>query len=275
MLVSNDMERGFKVAVCGKGGVGKTLIAGTMARLLAKKGFRVLAIDVDSNPNLHTVLGIGQGVLLKPLAEDERLVEERTGARPGGWGSFFILNPKVDDIPDKYSLLSPEGARLLVIGMPKAGFGCMCPQNTLVKALVEHIVLERKDVVVLDLEAGLEHFGRGTARGVDYLLIVMEPTLKALETAKRSFLLAKELGIGRVWGVLNKVKSSDEEKYFIEKAHEFGLPVKISIPFDSNVEVTERLGVAVLDYSRESPFISAVDRLCQCIISDWYRGARL
>jgi CO dehydrogenase maturation factor len=267
-----SVRRGFKVAVCGKGGVGKTLIAGTMARLLARRGFKVLAIDVDSNPNLHSVLGMRLDTPLKPIAEHEELIEERTGAIPSGWGAFFTLNPRVDDIPDKYSLTSPEGIKLLVVGMPRAGAGCMCPQNALVKALIDHVVLDRNEVVILDMEPGLEHFGRGTARGVDYLLVVIEPAVKSIETARRSALLARELGISKVWCILNKVKSDEEANYIIKKAEEMGLQVKAVIPYDNNVVVAELLGVSILDYNKDSPFVLAVDKLCQYLLDDWYRG---
>jgi len=267
-----SVERGFKIAVCGKGGVGKTLIAGTLARLLARRGFRVLAIDVDSNPNLHSVLGVKLDTPLKPIVDNELLVEERTGARPGDLGVFFTLNPRVDDIPDKYSIVSPDGIKLLVIGMPRARLGCMCPQNAIVRALVDHIVLDRSEVVILDMEAGLEHFGRGTARGVDYLLIVMEPTLKSLETAKRSLFLARELGISRVWCVLNKVRSSEEVDYIVKKALDLELHVKALIPYDTNVETAELLGVSILDYNKNSPFVLAVDKLCHYLLNDWYRN---
>jgi len=264
------LKRGFKVAVCGKGGVGKTLIAGTLARLLARRGFKVLAIDVDSNPNLHSTLGIAIETPLKPLAYNEELVEERTGARPGGWGLFFSLNPRVDDIPDKFSLVSPEGVRLLVVGMPKAGLGCLCPQNALVKSLVDHIVLARNEVVVLDMEAGLEHFGRGTAKGVDYLLIVMEPTIKSLETARRSITLVRELGIGRVWGILNKVRSDEEVEFINRKSRDLGIDIVSTIPYDDNVVTAEMAGVSILDYDSNSPFVSAVSRLCDILLKDWY-----
>jgi CO dehydrogenase maturation factor len=265
-----NQSRGFKVAVCGKGGVGKTLIAGTMARLLARRGFKVLAIDVDSNPNLYRVLGIALGTPLKPLIDDEELVEERTGARPGSLGAFFSLTPKVDDIPDRFSLVSPEGVKLLVIGMPKAGLGCMCPQNSLIRALVDHIVLARDEVVILDMEAGLEHFGRGTAKSVDYLLVVMEPTASSLENAARSVALAKELGISRVWCLLNKVRNQEEVEYVRERSRSLGLHIRVVIPYDSYVTTAELRGVPVLDYSNNSPFVLAVDELCKNLLSDWY-----
>ncbi len=260
--------RGLKIAVCGKGGVGKTLVAGTLARLLARRGFKVLAIDLDSNPNLYITLGARPESVPRPVSDDESLVEERTGARPGGWGAIFSLNPRVDDIPDRLSIPCPDGVRLLVVGMPRAGAGCMCPQNALVRALVDHAVLERGEAIVVDMEAGLEHFGRATARGVDLLLVVVEPTRKSLEHAKRSYEYARELGIRRVWVVLNKVTSDGEAAELSAVARGAGMEVAVAIPFDVDVVRAEKLGVSIVDYNSSSPFVKSVERLCDAIVEN-------
>lgn len=263
---------GLKIAVSGKGGVGKTLIAGTLARLLARRGLRVLAIDVDSNPNLHVTLGLKVVGAVRPLASDEALVEERTGARPGGLGAIFSLTPRVDDIPEKFSVECPDGVRLLSVGAPGAGAGCMCPQNALVRALLDHLVLERDEVVVLDLEAGLEPFSRATARGVDLLLIVMEPTRRSLDAAERILSYSRKLGVRRVWGVLNKVVGEQEAAEFSRLAVALGLEFVFTVPFDPSVSAAERMGVSILDYAETSPFVRAVERLCSAVLSGLPRG---
>lgn len=257
---------GLKIAVSGKGGVGKTLVAGTLARLLSRKGFKVLAVDVDSNPNLHVTLGIRTEELPKPISVDEALVEERTGAKPGGWGAIFSLNPRVDDIPEKFSVTGPDGVRLLTVGAPSAGAGCMCPQNALVRALLDHVVLERSEVIILDTEAGLEPFSRATVKSVDLLLVIVEPTRKSLDTAKRIVSYARELGVKRIWGVLNKVIDCGEVEEFSRLAAEFGLEVKAVIPFDPQVSTAERTGASVLDYCENSQFMLAMEKLCSEVL---------
>lgn len=261
----NVLEKGAKIAVCGKGGVGKTLIAGTMARILARKGFKVLAVDVDSNPNLHTILRVNE---VKPLSLNEDLVEEKTGVKPGSWGAFFVLNPKVDDIPERYAVRGADGVLLLSIGMPRAGAGCMCPQNALIKALVDHLVLERNEIVVLDMEAGLEHFGRATARSVDLLLVVLEPTMRALETAVRILYYAGELKIPRIWGILNKVRDLKEVEEFTNMAANKGLNIKTFIPYDPVVVEAEQRGIPVLDFKEDSIFVKGIEKLCEDLINE-------
>lgn len=257
---------GLKIAVSGKGGVGKTLIAGTLARLLARRGLRVLAIDIDSNPNLHVTLGLRAPSAPRPLSSDEGLVEERTGARPGGWGAIFSLTPRVDDIPERFSVECPDGVRLLTVGAPGAGAGCMCPQNALVRSLLDHLVLERNEVVVLDMEAGLEPFSRATARSVDLLLVVMEPTRRSLDVAGKILTYSRELGVRRVWGVLNKVAGEQEVAEFSRLAGELGFEFVLAVPFDPSVSAAERVGVSILDYAGTSPFVQAVERLCAAIL---------
>lgn len=256
----------MKIAVAGKGGVGKTLVAGTLARLLARKGFRVLAIDADSNPNLYMTLGLSAEKAPRPLSLDENLVEERTGARPGGWGILFSLTPRVEDIPERFSVVCPDGVRLLVVGAPSAGSGCMCPQSALVRALLDHLVLKRDEVIVLDMEAGLEPFSRATARAVDLLLIVMEPTRRSLDAAGKILSYARDLSVRRVWGVLNKVVDEEEAAEFSRLAGELGLEIVALIPFDESVSAAEKLGTSILDYAESSPFVLALEKLCLTIL---------
>ena len=264
------MAGGLKVAVCGKGGVGKTLVAGTLARLLARDGFRVLAVDCDSNPNLYMTLGIPDEVVARvtPISEDLDLVEERTGARPGSsWGSFFKLTPEVDDIPERFSITGPDGVRLLVMGAPpRAGSGCLCPSYALVKELLRHLVLYERDVVVLDLEAGLENFGRGVARGVDVMLGVTEPTERAMRAMARMNEMALQLGVKRFLAVVNKVMDEEEATWARRSLRALGVELGALIPFDRAILEADRAGRTPLDACPSSPAIRAIEGLKEVVL---------
>ncbi len=204
----------MKIAVSGKGGVGKTTVNAALARLFAGQGYKVLAIDADPDSNLAAALGIppDKAAQVLPISRASDLIEERTGAKPGQSGAMFKLNPRVDDIPDSMSV-EHDGVRLLVLGaIEKGGHGCICPQSTLLKRLVSHVVLQRKELVLLDMEAGIEHLGRGTAGGVDALLVVVDPDRQSIQTARTIDRLARETGIEKIFVILNKVRSSEEEK---------------------------------------------------------------
>lgn len=208
----------MKIAITGKGGVGKTTLAGLLARLYAAEGRTVLAVDADPDANLASALGITPEAAAKalPLAEQADLIEERTGQRPGSPGGVFRINPKVDDIPDAYSVRH-EGVRLLVMGKSKeAAAGCYCPEHVLLRRLISHLILRSNEVVVLDMEAGIEHLTRGTAGGVDAFIVVVEPGQRSLQTARHVESLARGLGVKEVFVVGNKVQR-DTDKAFIEK----------------------------------------------------------
>jgi len=193
---------GMKIAVAGKGGVGKTTIAGTLARILAKER-EVIAIDADPAMNLSFSLGIKENP--RPISELKDLIAERTGANTelGSLG-VFKLNPKVDDILANYGVRS-EGITLLVMGtVRKGGSGCTCPEHAFLRALLRHI-FRRSEHVVMDCEAGIEHLGRGTARGVDIMLAVVEPSISAVDTAIRIKSLSSDIGISKFAVVFNKV----------------------------------------------------------------------
>jgi CO dehydrogenase maturation factor len=209
----------MKIAVSGKGGVGKTTFSSSLARAFARAGAKVLVVDADPDANLAQALGIARADIenIKPIASMDELVEERTGAKPGAVGSMFKLNPKVDDIPDEYSH-DIGGIKLLVMGRSKAGgAGCYCPENVLLKSLVRHIILRRGEVAILDMEAGIEHLTRGTSGAVDAFVVVVEPGGRSVQTALQVKSLAADLGIRKVYVVGNKVRS-DEDKAFLEKS---------------------------------------------------------
>ncbi|MBW2031551.1 MAG: AAA family ATPase [Deltaproteobacteria bacterium] len=206
----------MKIAISGKGGVGKTTFASLLIRALADQGMRVLAIDADPDANLAQALGIGASDEIVPISHMKELIEERTEAKVGSMGSFFKLNPKVDDLPDKLSI-ETDGIRLMVLGgVKKGGAGCICPESTLLKNLVRHIVLARDEAIVLDMEAGLEHLGRGTAMAVERLVVVVEPGRRSLETAFHVKSLAEDLGLKKLSLVGNKIRS-DSDKQFLLK----------------------------------------------------------
>lgn len=204
----------MKIAVTGKGGVGKTTFAAGLIKYFAVKGRSVFAIDADPDANLALTLSFPSPTIV-PLIEMKKLIEERTGASPGSATSYFKLNPRVDDIPDKY-FAEHNGIKLAVMGTVRGGgMGCTCPENAFLKSLLSHLLLERNEVVVLDMEAGIEHLGRGTARGVDRLIVVVEPGKRSVETAFRIKALASQIGIKDVSVVGNKTKGDRDRSYLL------------------------------------------------------------
>ena len=203
----------MKIAVSGKGGVGKTTLTALLCSSFQRAGYRILALDADPDANLAVTLGFPCPEKIVPIVEMKELIAERTGVQPGSMGMFFKLNPCVDDIPERFGVMH-NGIRLLVMGRIKtAGTGCYCPENAFTKELVGHLLLEERDVVIMDMEAGIEHLGRGTAGDVDAFIIVVEPGKRSLETAGRVVELALELGVKRYYFIINKVHGKDDRTF--------------------------------------------------------------
>lgn len=213
----------MKIAVSGKGGVGKTTVAGLLARQFAEEKYRVIAIDADPDANLASALGFEDADKIVPIAQMRDLIEERTGAKPGAFGGYFKMNPRVEDLPEKLSVVH-DGIRLMVMGTVKSGgSGCVCPESVLLKALVTNLVVYNKDVIVMDMEAGLEHLGRATTQAVDKLIVVVEPGRRSIDTARQIKQLASEIGVRSVAVVGNKIRSEKDIEYLKKNMADFEL----------------------------------------------------
>jgi CO dehydrogenase maturation factor len=253
----------MKIAISGKGGVGKTLLASLLSRTFAEAGYAVLAIDADPDSNLAATLGFPHPDEITPISEMSALIEERTGAKPGEAGSFFKLNPKVDDLPEKYSL-KYNGIRLMVMGrIKKGGTGCYCPENALLKALITHLLLGRDEVVILDMEAGVEHLGRATARAVDRLIVVVEPGRRSVETAFRIGKLAEEIGLHNIAIVGNKVRSPSDKEFLTSSLP--GFEFLGFIPYAQDLVDADLADLPILDASPQ--IISEVRNIYQALLS--------
>jgi CO dehydrogenase maturation factor len=225
-----------KIAISGKGGVGKTTLAALLAHIYVEQGRSVIAIDADAAGGLAEALGFPPELVAQvtPIAEMEDLIYERTGAKPGSVGGFFSLNPRVDDIPDRFSV-SHRSIRFLRLGtIESGGSGCICPESSLLRALVTHLLLYNEEMLILDMEAGVEHLGRATAQAVDAFLVVVEPGRRSLQTAARVEKLAGDIGIKRVYAVGNKVR--DESDWAFVQEHS---PVPTLGYLSTNAELTE------------------------------------
>ncbi|MHB1456829.1 MAG: ATP-binding protein [Armatimonadota bacterium] len=232
----------MKIAITGKGGVGKTTISSLLAMAFAEAGHKVLAIDADPNATLAPCLGFPNAESIVPMSEMVDLIEERTGARPGDPGSFFKMNPFVGDVADRFAV-QHNGISLLRMGAIKpGGAGCYCPENIFLKNLISHLIMSEQDVLIMDMEAGLEHLGRGTAVGVDWLLIVAEPTRQSHETTRRIKSLANDIGLTRL-GVIGNKSHSVQEDHFLAKSVA-PLPVLGVIPYDEALRASEIEGRA-------------------------------
>ncbi len=223
----------MKIAVTGKGGVGKSTLAAMIARVVRDQSNKVVAIDADPDMNLATLFDISTEREITPIVEMKELIAERTGTEVGQPAPFFTMNPKVDDIPERY-WIDQNGVKLLVMGtVQRGGGGCACPENAFLKSLLGHMMIARQEWVILDMEAGIEHLGRGTALGVDYMLVVVEPNRTSTETAHRIQKLAAHIGIKKVRVVGNKVCNSSDYD-LIRKACE-GLEILGFLPLSEQI----------------------------------------
>jgi CO dehydrogenase maturation factor len=255
----------MKVAVSGKGGVGKTLIAAGLARGFAERGLKTMAIDADSSPNLGLTLGLSAEETRKivPISENKELVESKTST---GYSGVYRLSFTVDDIVRDYSVSTPFGVNLIVMGTVQSmGSGCMCAPNAVIRALLRHLIVDRNEAVVLDLEAGVEHIGRGTARQVDALLIVADSNLKSLEIAKHIHDLAANAGLKQLYLIGNRIMNETQKEAVTSFAEKNGLSTLTFIPFDEKVTEADMLGETPLK-NKEIKAMHAIDNICDVLL---------
>jgi len=252
---------GTKLAIAGKGGVGKTTLTVALARRWVELHRSVIVVDADPDGNLASALGVRADAFPEPIAGMRDLILERTGATDQAGGLLFTLNPKVDDLPDRFSVQA-GGVRLLVLGTVEwGGKGCMCPEGAVLKALLQHLLLRVPDHVLLDMEAGLEHMGRASARGVDAMITVVEPGMRSVQTAKRIQSLAEGVGIERLFVVLNKLREPREEETL--RGALAGQTVLGGLPFSRELASADLEGRPVA--LKDSAFAEALDHIAQAL----------
>jgi len=251
----------MKIAIVGKGGTGKTTISACLARLLGRDGYRVIAVDADPSLNLSIALGVPpEEAAKKPILFDEEgFIKSRTQLSNG----LYVMNPKVDDVIEKFGIKAPDNVILIRFGeVKRAGSRCLCPEYAFLRALFSHLILGRKDTVIFDMVAGLEHMSRGTLRGIDLMLCIVEPSLKSIEVAIQMEKFAKELNIKEFSIIANKIRNHKDMELIsgIMKKQ----PI-ISIPYDEAVIEADKIGVSLLDYSPNSNAVKAISKLKEII----------
>ena len=248
----------MKIAIAGKGGVGKTTISGTLCRLLGNNGVKILAIDGDPNPNLSVVLGIKRDAPAPPALSTDILerVEDPDGKRR------IQLKVPLQEVIDKYGQAATDNITLLMVGQPEhAATGCMCGSHTAVREIIHAAMAEGREVTVLDMEASMEHMKRGTSKYVDAMFTVVEPYYRSLEAAGRFHRLAKELGVGQIAAIANKVRNEEEEAAIRQYCQRIGLPIATVIPFDERVTEADLRGQAIIDYDSDAKVVHALQKL--------------
>jgi len=257
----------MKIAVSGKGGVGKTLVAGGLAYSFANRGLKTLAIDADPSPNLALTLGLplDEARKILPISENRKLIESKTSTQYSG---VYRLTFSVEDIIRDFSVNTPLGVRLIVMGTVRSvGSGCTCPANSVIRSLLRHLIMEQSEVAVMDMEAGIEHLGRGTAQHVDTMLVVADANMKALEIARHINDLATEAGMKKTLLVGNKIASENQEATVRRFAERNGLTILNFVPFDEKIVEAEMLGETPLRY-KESKGVRAIRDLSEKLIID-------
>jgi len=260
-------EKGFRVVLTGKGGAGKTTTTALLSLLFARKGFNVLAVDEDPQMNLPYALSIPDDKKNKiiPLNRNLDYIEEKTGARPGtNWGIYLSLTPNVSDVVDRFCAKGPYGINVLVMGtVVQAATGCLCPENALLDAVIKYINLRENEIILMDTQAGVEHFGRALSRGFKQIIIVTDFTFNSIQVAKHSFKLAKDIGIPYIHLVVNKIHSEKN----IKRAKDLFGPILdefteiIYVPYeDSLLEYEPNVG-PILDKTPISPFVKKIEEL--------------
>ncbi|MBR2780133.1 MAG: AAA family ATPase [Eubacteriaceae bacterium] len=255
----------MKIAVTGKGGVGKTTFTAILSRLYADEGRKVLAVDVDPDANLGQALGFSPEELKKivPISQMKDMIKERTNSQDSAFSTLYTLNPKVDDLPEKYAK-EVNGVKLLTLGtVDVGGSGCVCPEHTLIKRLIMHLVLRADEVVIMDMEAGIEHLGRGTASGVDAFIVVIEPGARSIQTYEKVKKLALDLGVNRVRVVANKVRDEEDEAFIRDNIKDDLLGF---IHYNTDVIDADRKGSSPYDYSERA--VEEIKQIKQKIDSD-------
>lgn len=254
----------MKLATTGKGGVGKTTVSALLAQALVANGRKVIAIDADPDSNLAACLGSKSPWKIRPLVELSELIHERTGVKPGTTGGMFRLNPFVADIPEKYAV-DIQGVKVLVAGaVKKGGSGCYCPENSLLRAVISHLLLDNDADLVLDMEAGIEHLGRATVDCVDRLLVVVEPGRRSVETALRIRAMAGDLGITRISVIANKVRTPADETFLREQLP--GMTFAGFIPYDDRIRSAEAAGEPA--WGASEPAAKAISEIISVLNQD-------
>jgi CO dehydrogenase maturation factor len=267
-------EKGFRVIITGKGGVGKTTITALLSYLLVRDGYTLLAVDEDPQMNLPYALGVPkeQSEAVVPLTRNLDYIEEKTGARPGaGWGSLLKLNPDVSDVVQRFGIKGPGGINILVMGtVVQPATGCLCPENALLEAIVRYINLVEREVILMDTQAGVEHFGRSLAQGFDRAVLVTDPTFNAVNVALHAARLAKDLGIPSRYLVINRVRSEHD----IQKVRaliagsESLFTDQFVLPYDEQLIECEPGVKPLLAVIPPPPFVMELDKVKSALVED-------